>query len=71
MEPLLTPPEVAEILGITTSALAQMRSEGDGPAYITVGRRVRYRRSDLDLYLTSNTHTPTRRNAVSEEETNS
>lgn len=58
MDRLLTPAEVAELLAVSVSALAQMRSAGDGPAYVLVGRRVRYRRSDLDLYLTSNTHQP-------------
>ena len=66
---LLPPAEVAELLAVSVSALAQMRSQGDGPAFVKVGTRVRYRRTDLDAYLTENTHTP-RRNAVSEEETN-
>jgi len=70
MDRLLTPDEVAELLAVSVSALAQMRSQGDGPAYVLVGRRVRYRRTDLDAYVEQNTHTPTRRNAVSEEETN-
>lgn len=46
-DPLLTPHEAAEFLSLSTSWLAKLRMKGDGPAYVKLGRRIRYRRSDL------------------------
>lgn len=55
--PLLSPDPVAEYLGTTTQALAVMRHEGIGPSYIKVGRRVRYRMTDVEAWLDANTVT--------------
>lgn len=41
----------APYLGYTTSALRAWRHQGRGPAYIRIGRSVRYRLADLDAYL--------------------
>ena len=45
--------EAAEYLGLAESTLEKMRSYGGGPAYAKMGRAVRYRRADLDLYVAS------------------
>ena len=54
-EPLYAPPTVAEHLGLSVQALALMRHEGTGPAYVKLGRRVRYRMSEVEAWLDSNT----------------
>ena len=52
-ELLLTPKQAAEFLGVPLGTLAQWRSQRRGPAYIKLeDRLVRYRRSDLEAYLT-------------------
>lgn len=38
-------------LGLAPSTLEKMRVYGDGPAYVKMGRAVRYRVSDLEAYL--------------------
>ncbi|MDZ7673744.1 MAG: helix-turn-helix domain-containing protein [Acidimicrobiales bacterium] len=44
---LLWPEEVAEVLGVPIGTLANWRYQGRGPAFVKVGRHVRYRRSDV------------------------
>jgi predicted DNA-binding transcriptional regulator AlpA len=51
--PLMRPREVAAWLGITESALAQMRFRGDGPTWVSFGRSVRYERADVEAWLSS------------------
>ncbi|MER8008132.1 DNA-binding protein [Streptomyces sp. NPDC094149] len=65
-EEFLSPREVAAqypVLG-GTSALAERRWRGEGPAYIKTGRgragRVFYRRSAIEEFLTACTVTPGR-----------
>jgi excisionase family DNA binding protein len=48
---LLTPREVAARLALTVSALERMRRERRGPAYVRVGRLVRYAPEDLARYI--------------------
>jgi hypothetical protein len=43
----------AKILGLATSTLAKLRLNGDGPIYCKLGRRVIYRREDLEAWLES------------------
>ena len=40
--------------------LERWRATGDGPAYVKVGHRVRYRRSALDRWLRQRTRTQTK-----------
>ena len=39
---LLSPPEVAERLGLARSTLAKLRVHGGGPPYVKLGASVRY-----------------------------
>src|SRR5215510_6046809 len=49
----LTAAEAAKILGIAPSTLAKLRLSGNGPLYCKLGRRVVYRRHDLEGWLES------------------
>ena len=44
---IFTPREAAEVLKLSISWLAKARMRGDGPAYIQIGRSIRYREEDL------------------------
>ncbi|MCW3149287.1 helix-turn-helix domain-containing protein [Stutzerimonas stutzeri] len=62
---LLTPDEVAHVLGVKPITLATWRSTGRySLAYLKIGRCVRYRVSDLAAFLVSRrgTHTGELRN---------
>ena len=50
--------EAGQIVGLTPKALQSRRWRGEGPAYIKVGRLVRYRMSDLLAFLEANTKQP-------------
>lgn len=56
---ILTPQQLAKETGTTESFWARKRSQGDGPRFskLSPGRRgqIRYRRSDVDEWLNSNT----------------
>lgn len=56
---LLTPTELAQYLGVSVGALAQLRYTGRGPAFTKAGRQVRYRMADVQAYLDANTRTIT------------
>jgi len=51
LEPLLRCREVAEWLSTSESALAQLRFQHRGPAYVRLGRAIRYRREDVERFL--------------------
>lgn len=51
--------EVAKLLKVHANSLAKMRIGGCGPAYMKVGRRVRYPRSDLMAWLDARRRTST------------
>lgn len=48
---LFTTDEAAAYLRIAASTLEKRRVTGDGPAYRKLGRRVLYRRADLDTWI--------------------
>lgn len=50
---LIDPPALAAELGVPEATLAQWRYRSVGPAYVKVGRHVRYRRADIDAWLDS------------------
>lgn len=55
-EELVSPAALAEYLGTTTGALAQMRYRGIGPKFIKLGAKaVRYSMSDVNTWLAANT----------------
>jgi excisionase family DNA binding protein len=41
----------AAYLGLSVPTLDRKRVNGDGPRYLKIGSRVRYRRADLDAWL--------------------
>ena len=50
---LLTPKEAAKLLKVSLSWLAKARMRGDGPAYIRVGRSIRYSEAALLQWMKS------------------
>jgi hypothetical protein len=51
---LMTPKEVAALLRCTVAALSQLRYRDEGPTYISIGRKILYRREDIRIYLKQN-----------------
>jgi predicted DNA-binding transcriptional regulator AlpA len=51
---LLRTPEVALRLGLTIGTLQNLRCRGEGPAYIRLGRAIRYRPEDIDAFISAN-----------------
>jgi len=45
--------EAARLVGLSTSTLAKLRLNGNGPVYCKLGRRVLYRPTDLEEWLQS------------------
>lgn len=50
----LTQKEVAAELRVSERTLERMRLTGTGVAYVKFGRRVLYRRSDIDVFAEKN-----------------
>jgi excisionase family DNA binding protein len=50
---MLTPDDVAELLQVSRFTLENWRFEGTGPDWFRIGRRIRYRKSDLDAWVDS------------------
>ena len=50
---LLTANDAAKVLKVSLSWLAKARMRGDGPAYIKVGRSIRYTEQALILWMKS------------------
>jgi excisionase family DNA binding protein len=48
---LMTMAEVSELLGIPVSTLYGWRHRGEGPAGYRIGRRVRYRRAEVEAWI--------------------
>ncbi len=53
MAPLLTPDDVSQYLGVPPGTLANWRYQGHGPAFVRLGRHVRYRAGDVDEWINS------------------
>ncbi|MBK1621711.1 DNA-binding protein [Lamprobacter modestohalophilus] len=51
--------EAAIYLGISPRTLQAWRGRGDGPAFVKVGRAVRYDRAALDAFIAERTRTNT------------
>jgi hypothetical protein len=54
-DPLLTEVAAAKFLNVSTRTLQAWRMKDQGPAYIKVGRAIRYRSDDLLAYVEANT----------------
>jgi predicted site-specific integrase-resolvase len=54
----LTEAEAAARLGLKIPTLRAWRHRGVGPAFVRLGRAVRYLPSDIERYLAENRHTP-------------
>jgi len=54
MERMLTEKQVATLLNINRATLSNWRSSGKGPKYVKVGGSIRYRYTDVELYLEKN-----------------
>ena len=51
---LLTTEQAAEIVSLSVSSLNQYRCKGEGgPTYLRLGRKIRYRESDLIAWMNS------------------
>ena len=55
---LLTESETAELLGISERTLQAWRVHGGGPAFVRIGRTIRYRRQDVLDWIELNRCTP-------------
>lgn len=62
---LLTPDALAHHLGVTTRALAEWRVSppSTGPAYLRIGRGVRYRPEAVEAWLLAQEHASTHEEA--------
>jgi predicted site-specific integrase-resolvase len=58
-ELLINERDAAKVLQIHKVTLATWRHEGRGPTYIKIGKNIRYRPSDIDVYLEQRTVRPT------------
>lgn len=54
----MDPAEVAEYLQVPLANLYQWRYRGVGPRSIKVGRHLRWRRSDIDRWLSDRSTSP-------------
>ena len=50
-EPLLTEREVAALTKTSPKMWQNRRCAGDGPAFLKIGRAVRYRRSEVEAWI--------------------
>jgi hypothetical protein len=50
LEDLMTPAVLSDRWGVTVGHLANLRSEGRGPAWLKIGGRIAYRVRDVAAY---------------------
>lgn len=55
MSELLSPQELADYLGVPVRTVYTWQHKGTSPNYIRVGKHVRYRREDVEAWLTAHT----------------
>ena len=53
---LLTTKQAAEVLNLTASTLNKWRVHGGGPQFVKLGRRVFYRKTSLDSFVSLKAH---------------
>jgi hypothetical protein len=61
---LLTEAEASEFLKLSVRTLQAWRIRVAGPAFVHVGRAIRYRRRDLIVWIEANTVSPSRANSA-------
>jgi hypothetical protein len=61
---LLTEVEASDFLRLSVRTLQAWRLRVTGPAFVQVGRAVRYRRRDLIKWIEANTVSPSRANSA-------
>ena len=54
-QPLLDERALAETLSVSVKAIQSWRYKGGGPAFVRLGRAIRYRPEDVEAWLASNT----------------
>lgn len=54
----LNPRQAARYLGCQDSTLRAWRASGFGPGFYRLGRLIRYRRAELDRWITANSTHP-------------
>jgi len=55
----LTPEQAGEILSLSPRTLEKLRSNGGGPNFRKLGRRIRYTRADVDAWANSRSFSST------------
>lgn len=55
---LLTVSDLARLAAVPVGTVYRWNSDGTGPAYVRVGRHVRYRPADVEAWLDQHTITP-------------
>lgn len=59
-DPILQPEDVCKLIpGVTTQYLGILRHRGGGPVYVKLGRKIFYRKSDVDAWILAGLHTRT------------
>jgi excisionase family DNA binding protein len=58
---LLTPRQLAELVGVPVGTIYRWNWTGTGPARCRVGKHVRYRRADVEQWLASRVDEPATR----------
>jgi predicted DNA-binding transcriptional regulator AlpA len=53
MQPLLTQRQCAEALALSERTLERFRVSGVGPKFVRMGKSVRYRLNDVEVWLAS------------------
>jgi predicted DNA-binding transcriptional regulator AlpA len=59
MEPVLGNDEAARLCGFSPKTLPKLRLSGRGPRYLKLGRKVAYRRQDIEQWLREHVRTST------------
>ncbi|CAN5349424.1 hypothetical protein BH09ACT8_BH09ACT8_30960 [soil metagenome] len=58
-DPLWTPKDLSDYIGLTVAGLAQMRYTGTGPTFVKLGHQIRYRQSDIEQWIADRTRAQT------------
>jgi predicted DNA-binding transcriptional regulator AlpA len=58
---ILREPEACRYIGMSIPWMRQARGRGDGPAYLRIGRAIRFRIADLDAWLEAHRIDPSAR----------